>query len=110
MSRPARAVAVALLGSALLATTAMAQRATDRTGRDTMFVGVDTSGSFVQAGDYANAMGFLAYYIYGHLHGLGGLTQVKELFVAAIGGKEAGEPKAFHPTLEFADKDIAGIG
>jgi len=70
---------------------------------------VDTSGSFVQGGDYANAMGFLAYYIYGHLHGLGGLTQVKELFVAAIGGKEAGEPKAFHPTLEFADKDIAGI-
>src|SRR3989475_12302780 len=87
----------------------MAQRATDRTGRDTLFVGVDTSGSFVQGGDYGNAISFLAYYIYGHLHGLGGLSQVKELFVAAIGGKEGGEPKAFHPILEFQGKDIAGI-
>jgi hypothetical protein len=109
MSRRGSSLTLALLSTALLATTAMAQRATDRTGRDTLFVGVDTSGSFVQGGDYANAMSFLAYYIYGHLHGLGGLTHVKELFVAAIGGKEAGEPKAFHPTLEFADKDVAGI-
>src|SRR5205809_5560436 len=106
MSRRGSSLTLALLSTTLLATTAMAQRATDRTGRDTMFVGVDTSGSFVQAGDYANAMGFLAYYIYGHLHGLGGLTQVKELFVAAIGGKEAGEPKAFHPTFKPGSKGM----
>jgi len=110
VSRRVRSLTVALAAGALLATTAMAQQpTTDRVGRETLFVGVDTSGSFVQGGDYGNAISFLAYYIYGHLHGLGGLTQVKELFVAAIGGKEAGEPKAFHPTLEFADKDIAGI-
>jgi len=61
MSRRGSSLTLALLSTALLATTAMAQRATDRTGRDTLFVGVDTSGSFVQGGDYANAMSFLAY-------------------------------------------------
>lgn len=109
MSRRGCSLTLALLATTLLTTTAFAQRTTDRTGRDTLFVGVDTSGSFVQGGDYGNAMSFLAYYIYGHLHGLGGLSQVRELFVAAIGGREAGEPKAFHPILEFAGKDIAQI-
>lgn len=109
MSRRGCALTLALLATILLATTAMAERTSDRRGRDTLFVGVDTSGSFVQAGDYGNALSFLAYYIYGHLNGLGGLSQVKELFVTAIGGREAGEPKAFHPILEFSGKDIAQI-
>src|SRR3989454_8413709 len=54
-------------------------------------------------------MTFLGYYLYGHLNGLGGLSQPRELFVAAIGGKEASEPKAFHPILDFAGKDITQI-
>src|SRR3989475_12333231 len=84
----------------------MAQRATDRTGRDTLFVGVDTSGSFVQGGDYGNAISFLAYYIYGHLHGLGGLGQGKEPFVAPIRGQQWGEAQSFYRILDFADNDI----
>jgi hypothetical protein len=109
VSRPAGSIAVALLGSALLATTAIAQPKADQRLRESLFVGVDTSGSFIQSGDYGNAMTFLAYYLYGHLNGFGGLSQPRELFVAAIGGKEASEPKAFHPILDFAGKDIAQI-
>jgi len=104
-----RACALALLAGVLLATTAAAQPMTDNKLRESLFVGVDTSGSFVQSGEYDNAMRFLAYYLYGHLNGLGGLNRPRELFVAAIGGKETNEPKAFHPIHDFAGKDIAQI-
>ena len=46
MSRPGCALTLTLLATILLATTATAQQTTDRTARDTLFVGVDTSGSF----------------------------------------------------------------
>jgi hypothetical protein len=100
---------LALLAGALLAMPASAQPTGDHRLRESLFVGVDTSGSFAQSGEYDNAMRFLAYYLYGHLNGLGGLSQPRELFVAAIGGKEANEPKAFHPIMDFAGKDIAQI-
>jgi len=77
--------------------------------RMTLFIGVDVSGSFQRSGDYDNAISFLAYYIYGHLNGLGGLTKPRELFVGAIGGKNKDEPKAFHPIHDFQGKDIAQI-
>lgn len=109
MSRPARSLALALLAGALLATTATAQPTTNNRLRESLFVGVDTSGSFVQSGEYGNAISFLAYYLHGHLNGLGGLSQPRELFVAAIGGKEASEPKAFRPIHDFAGKDVAQI-
>ena len=80
---------------------------TDRT-RQTLFVGVDTSGSFQKAG-YDDAMAFLAHYLFGHLNGLGGLARPRELFVAAIGGREGDEPKAFRPIHDFAGKDIAQL-
>ena len=105
----AASLTLALLAGVLLASTAGAQPTTDNRLRGSLFVGVDTSGSFVQSGEYDNAMRFLAYYLYGHLNGLGGLSQPRELFVAAIGGKQADEPKAFHPILDFAGKDIAQI-
>ncbi len=82
--------------------------ARDRRPRETLFIGLDTSGSFQRAG-YDDALAFLAYYIYGHLNGLGGLSQPRELFVAAIGGRGADEPKAFHPIHDFADKSVAQI-
>jgi len=107
--RRASALTLALLAGVLLATTATAQPTVNNKLRESLFVGVDTSGSFVQSGEYGNAMRFLAYYLYGHLNGLGGLNQPRELFVAAIGGKEANEPKAFHPILDFVGKDIAQI-
>ena len=52
-------------------------------------------------------MTFLAYYLYGHVNELGGLARTRDLFVAAIGGKDNNEPKAFRPIHEFAEKNIA---
>jgi hypothetical protein len=101
-----RRLATTLVLIALLAasTPAGAQEARPR---GALFVGVDTSGSFRQ--DYDNALSFLAYYIYGHLRGLGGLNRPRELFVAPIGGRDANEPKAFRPIHDFANKSISQI-
>lgn len=81
---------------------------TGRTARHSLFVGVDTSGSFLKAG-YDDAMTFLAHYLYGHLNGLGGLAQPRELFVAGIGGRTTDEPKAFRPIHDFLGKDVMQI-
>ena len=77
--------------------------------RMTLFVGVDASGSFHSSGHYDNALSFLAYYIYGHLNELGGLEKPREMFIGSIGGKERGDPKAFHPIHNFQGKDIRQI-
>ena len=82
---------------------------TERKPRHTLFIGVDTSGSFQRSGSYDDAMTFLAWYLYGHLHDLGGLDKPRELFVGAIGGKDANEPKAFHPIQDFDGKSIQEI-
>ncbi len=81
----------------------------ERKPRQTVFVGVDVSGSFHRSGYYDDSLTFLAHYLYGHLNELGGLTKPRELFVGAIGGKSDGEPKAFHPIHDFAGKEIAQI-
>jgi hypothetical protein len=81
----------------------------ERKPRMTLFVGVDTSGSFQRSGSYDDAMAFLAHYIYGHLNELGGLDKPRELFVGAIGGQDVNEPKAFHPIQDFAGKGIQEI-
>lgn len=81
----------------------------ERKPRLTLFVGVDTSGSFQRSGSYDDAMAFLAHYIYGHLNELGGLDRPRELFVGAIGGQDPNEPKAFHPIQDFTDKSIQEI-
>ncbi len=83
----------------------------DNTPRMSLFIGVDTSGSFHRSGVYDDALSFLAYYIYGHLNELGDLEPPRELFVAAVGGTSADEPKAFHPIHDFKGKsqeEIAG--
>lgn len=106
MSRRGSVVAVGLAATLLATMTLGAPaEARGRGPRQTLFVGVDTSGSFSRAG-YDDALEFLAYYIYGHLHGLGGLAKPRQLFVAAIGGTGADEPKAFHPIHDFIDKDV----
>jgi hypothetical protein len=103
-----RLLVAALLASLLVADASPAPAQLDGAKRrETLFVGIDTSGSFRP--EYDDAMHFLAYYLYGHLNGLGGLNQPRELFVAAIGGKEASEPKAFRPIHDFAGKDAAQI-
>ncbi|HEV8639721.1 MAG TPA: hypothetical protein VGV13_01305 [Methylomirabilota bacterium] len=108
MTTPLRLAAASLVaGLVLSAAAALAAQTTEGKPRETLFVGVDTSGSFRQ--DYDNAMSFLAYYLYGHLNGLGGLGKPRNLFVAAIGGRQSSEPKAFRPIHDFQGKDIAQI-
>ncbi len=104
-----RRLAAALILTAGLTTAipALAQGPDVRPPRGALFVGVDTSGSFRR--DYDNALSFLAYYLYGHLHGLGELTRPRDLFVAAIGGKDSNEPKAFRPIHDFSGKSIEQI-
>jgi hypothetical protein len=85
------------------------QPSEQRKPRTTLFIGVDASGSFKQSGYYDNAMTFLAHYIYGHLHELGGLDQPKALFVGTVGGRSLGEPKTFHPIHDFEGKDVTQI-
>ncbi len=104
--RPRRLVALLLAGAVLAAIPAIAQEDQPKP-RETLFIGVDTSGSFRQ--DYDDALAFLAWYLHGRLNGLGGLTRPRQLFVAAIGGREANEPKAFRPIHDFAGKDIARL-
>ncbi len=100
-------VAIVALQAVLFAGCGLASG--ERKSRITLFVGVDTSGSFQRSGSYDDAMAFLAYYIYGHLNELGGLDRPRELFVGAIGGQNPNEPKAFHPIQDFADKSIQEI-
>ena len=83
--------------------------APDAAPRMSLFIGVDTSGSFHKSGFYKDSLSFLAYYIYGHLNELGGLEPPKELFVAAIGGTGLDEPKAFHPIHDFKGKSLEQI-
>ncbi|HXG02394.1 MAG TPA: hypothetical protein VNO23_03120 [Candidatus Binatia bacterium] len=80
----------------------------ERAARQTLFIGLDTSGSFQRAG-YDDALSFLALYIHGHLEGLGGLQRPRDLFVAAVGGRQTDEPKAFRPLHDFVGKSAAQI-
>jgi hypothetical protein len=102
-----RLVATLVLTTALAASAPALAQSPAPAPRGALFVGVDTSGSFRR--DYDNALSFLAYYLYGHLHGLGGLARPRDLFVAAIGGRDANEPKAFRPIHDFTGKSIEQI-
>jgi len=77
--------------------------------RLTMIVGVDISGSFMNSGYYDDSLHFLAYYLYCHLNGLGGLEVPNVLFVSSIGGAIADEPKTFYPIQTFQNKSIDEI-
>jgi hypothetical protein len=111
MSRVRSTITASLLGAAILLAAAagcdLQSSGQQRKAPMSLFVGVDVSGSFKR--DYDNAMTFLAYYIYGHLHELGGLARPQALFVGSIGGKKAGEPKSFHPIHDFEGKAIEQI-
>lgn len=77
--------------------------------RLSLFVGVDVSGSFARTPHFKDGLRFLSYYIYGHLHGLGGLEKPRALFVGSIGGDTPNEPKAFYPIHEFERKSVPEI-
>ena len=98
-------VAAALVCAAVAVSAAESE---DNKGpRSTLFVGIDTSGSFRSA--YDDSLTFVAHYLYGHLHELGGLSKPRDLFVTSIGGKDNHEPKSFHPIHEFNNKDVKQI-
>jgi hypothetical protein len=108
MRARARLAAIVVATAALLSAAAVSgDDAPSRKPRATYFVGFDTSGSFQT--DYEDALAFMAYYLYGHLNAMDGLAPPRELFVAAIGGKSGGEPKAFRPVHEFSGKSVAAI-
>jgi len=77
--------------------------------RLSMFVGMDISGSFNKSKYYDDALDFLAYYLYCHLNGYGGLEVPNVLFVSSIGGAKANEPKTFFPIHTFQHKSIVEI-
>lgn len=87
MRRLARATAFAVL---VLGVVVGESEAGDRQPRESLFIGLDTSGAFYRAG-HDDALAFLAHYIYGHLNGLGGLSTPLDLFVGAIGGDDSSE-------------------
>jgi hypothetical protein len=74
-----------------------------------MFVGVDISGSFMNGEYFDDSIEFLAYYLYGHLHGLGELEVPDVLFVSSIGGAKVNEPKTFYPIQTFSNKSVQEI-
>lgn len=110
MTAGRRALLAALAAAALLPAAAApaAAEARHRAPRQTLFIGIDTSGSFARAG-HEDALAFAAHYIHGHLNGLGGLSRPRDLFVAGIGGSQPDEAKAFHPIHDFAGKGVAEI-
>lgn len=77
--------------------------------RLSLFVGVDVSGSFAATPQFQDSLRFLSYYIYGHLHGTGGLEKVRALYVGSLGGDIPNEPKALYPIQEFERKNVAEI-
>jgi hypothetical protein len=77
--------------------------------RLSLFIGVDVSGSFSNTPQFQDALRFLSYYMYGHLHGLGGLEEPRAVFVGSIGGDVPNEPKAFYPIQVFERKDVSEI-
>jgi hypothetical protein len=77
--------------------------------RLSLFIGVDISGSFKSTKYFEDSLDFLAYYLYAHLHGLGGLEVPNVLYVSSIGGAKANEPKTFYPIQSFANKTIPEI-
>jgi len=75
-----------------------------------LFIGVDISGSFMRGTPYYDdALRFLAHYIYGHLHGMGGLEVPHSLFVGTIGGVNKDEPKTMYPIETFQHRSVEQI-
>jgi hypothetical protein len=79
------------------------------TGRLVMFIGVDISGSFMNAKYFDDSIDFLAHYIHAHLNGLGGMEVPHSLFVGSIGGVKKGEAKTLYPIQTFQDRSVEQI-
>jgi hypothetical protein len=100
---------VLLLGGAALVGCDAAGGIESDTPRQTLFIGVDVSGSFMNGGNFNDSLEFLSYYIYGHLNGVGGMERPNALFVSSIGGAREGEPKTVFPLQTFENKTVDEI-
>jgi len=102
-------IILAVMSILLLAGCSSGSGTEERMIRHTIFIGIDASASFVKSPYYEDSLKFISYYIYGHIHGLGGLKQPKALFVATIGGFLSNEPKSFRPMDDFESKSVEQI-
>ena len=98
-----------LLATAALSGCDVADGMESETPRQSLFIGVDISGSFMNSGHFNDSLEFLSYYIYGHLNGVGGMERPAALFVSSIGGATEGEPKTFYPIQTFENKSVEEI-
>ena len=99
--------AAALMLSGVVACSSAAD--STRIPRSTLVIGIDVSGSFEGRGRYESSIDFTAYYLYAHIHGLGGLKQPTAVFVGSVGGEKPGETKSFQPIHTFQNKSVAEI-
>ena len=97
-----------LVAAAVVAAAACAPSDASAPPKNTLVVGLDVSGSF-REDHYDDAVEFAANYLYGHLHGLGGLRVPTALFVGSVGGTKPGEVKAFHPIHDLRNKSVDEI-
>lgn len=79
--------------------------ARDRRPRESLFIGLDTSGAFYRAG-HDDALAFLAHYIYGHLNGLGGLSTPLDVFVGAIGADDTEDASLAGKTIPQIEQTL----
>jgi hypothetical protein len=100
---------VLLLTATAITACDIAGGAVTDTPRHTMFVGVDISGSYMDSGHFNDSLEFLAYYIYGHVNGVGGMERPAALFVSSIGGARVDEAKTFFPIQSFENKSVEEI-
>lgn len=105
----AAAALVLILGVAFTSGCGAVQGSKADTPRQSLFIGVDVSGSFMNGKHFDDSVDFLAHYVYAHLNGIGGLERPNALFVSSIGGARAGEPKTFYPIQMFENKSINEI-
>ena len=100
-----------ILGIAALTVIAACAPSADagRVARSTLVIGIDVSGSFQNKGRYESSIDFAANYLYGHLHGLGGLKQPTNVFVGSLGGEKPGEAKSFQPIHTFQNMTVPQI-
>ncbi len=99
----------ALIALGVLLCSACLPQETEHKPRESMFIGIDVSGSFQNTGNFDDALRFTAHYIYAHLNRLGGLEEPNVLFVGSIGGEQPGEAKSFHPIHDFRGKSVDEI-
>jgi hypothetical protein len=104
-----RRSALLLAAVALLGACDSGKKTPPKAGKYTLVIGIDVSGSFETGGRYQNSIDFAANYLYGHLHGLGGLRVPTALFVGTVGGDKADEAKSFQPIHTFQNMSVDEI-